>query len=110
MNSAIQTGNAKSPAYYIWISSLIAVMALGGYAMLLSLLISLEILEFSIRIPWAMLVSNYVFFVVSSTGLCIVSSLGHVFGMKRYELISKRCVFLALITIIFGMSSIGLQL
>lgn len=110
MNSAIQTGNTKSPAYYIWISSLIAVMALGGYAMLLSLLISLEILEFSIRIPWAMMVSNYVFFVVSSTGLCIVSSLGHVFGMKRYELISRRCVFLSLITIIFGMSSIVLHL
>lgn len=110
MGNAIQTGNAKLTSYYIWVSSLIAIMVLGGYALLMSLLISLEIMEFSLKIPWAMFVSNYVFFVVSSTGLCIVSSLGHVFGMKRYELISKRCVFLALITIIFGMSSIGLHL
>ncbi len=110
MESAIQSGNTKSSAYYIWISSLIALMVLGGYAHLMSLLISQEILEFSIRIPWAMMVSNYVFLVVSSTGLCIVSSLGHVFGMRRYELISKRCVFLALITIIFGMTSIVIHL
>ncbi|MBC8258763.1 MAG: polysulfide reductase NrfD [SAR324 cluster bacterium] len=110
MDSAIRTGNAKSPAYYIWISSLIALMVLGGYAQIMSLLTSLEIMEFSLRIPWTMMVSNYVFLVVSSTGLCIVSSLGHVFGMKRYELLSKRCVFLALVTIIFGMSSIALHL
>jgi len=110
MDNVIQTGNAKSPAYYIWISSLIALMVLGGYAQLMSLLTSLEIMEFSLRIPWTMMVSNYVFLVVSSTGLCIVSSLGHVFGMKRYELLSKRCVFLALVTIIFGMSSIVLHL
>jgi molybdopterin-containing oxidoreductase family membrane subunit len=110
MGNTVQTGNAKSLFYPVWISILIALMVLGGYALLMSLFISLEILEFSLEIPWAMLVSTYVFFVVSSTGLCIVSSLGHVFGMKRYELIGKRGVFLALITIIFGMGSIGLHL
>lgn len=110
MGNTIQTGNAKSLFYYVWISILIALMILGGYALLMSFFISLEILEFSLEIPWAMLVSTYVFFVVSSTGLCIVSSLGHVFGMKRYELIGKRGVFLALITIIFGMASIGFHL
>ncbi len=110
MGTAIQTGKGKSSAYYIWISSLIALMVLGGYAHLMSMIISQEILEFSIRVPWAMMVSNYVFLVVSGSGLCIVSSLGHVFGMKRYQLISKRCVFLALITILFGMSSIALHL
>jgi len=110
MGNAILTGNTKSPAYYIWISSLIAFMVLGGYAHFMSLLTSQEILEFSIRIPWALMVSNYVFLVVSGSGLCIVSSLGHVFGMKRYELISKRCVFLAFITILFGMFSIAIHL
>jgi molybdopterin-containing oxidoreductase family membrane subunit len=110
MGNAILTGNTKSPAYYIWISSLIALMVLGGYAHFMSLITSQEIMEFSIRIPWAMMVSNYVFLVVSSTGLCIVSSLGHLLGMKRYELISRRCVFLAFITIIFGMTSIVLHL
>ena len=65
MGNAILTGNTKSPAYYIWISSLIAFMVLGGYAHFMSMLLSQEILEFSIRIPWALMVSNYVFLVVS---------------------------------------------
>ena len=34
------------------------------------------------EIPWGILISTYVFFVVTSTGLCIVSSIGHVFGVK----------------------------
>jgi len=99
-----------SPAFYIWISFLIAVIFLGGYALLMSLMHSMEILEFYTNIPWEMMVSNYVFWVGSSVGLCLVSSLGYVFGLRRYEIIGKRGLFLALITIIFGLSSIGLHL
>ncbi|NQT68311.1 MAG: polysulfide reductase NrfD [Desulfobacteraceae bacterium] len=100
----------RSPAFYIWVSILLSMVAVAGYALLLSLIYSLEIFEFSIHVIWVTMVSNYVFLVVSSTGLCIVTSLGHVFGMQRYELVAKRGVFLALITIIFGMISIGAHL
>ena len=99
-----------SPGLYIWVSFLIALIFLGGYALLMSLIHSMEILEFSTNVPWEMMVSNYVFLVGSSIGLCIVSSLGHVFGLQRYKLIGKRGTFLALIAIIFGLSSIGLHL
>ena len=99
-----------APAFYIWISFLIAVILLGGFALLMSLVHSMEILEFYTNIPWEMMVSNYVFWVGSSVGLCLVSSLGYVFGLRRYEIIGKRGLFLALITIIFGLSSIGLHL
>lgn len=110
MQEITRTQNTNSSAYYIWISVLIALMVLAGYSLIMSLIYDLEIFEFSLKIIWTMTVSNYVFFVVSSTGLCMVSSLGHVFGMKRYELIGKRGVYLAIITIIFGMASIGLHL
>ncbi len=100
----------RSPAFYIWISVLVALMGLAAYTILMSLIYNLEIFEFSIHVIWVTMVSNYVFLVVSSTGLCIVTSLGHVFGMQRYELVAKRGVFLALITIIFGMISIGAHL
>jgi Ni/Fe-hydrogenase subunit HybB-like protein len=100
----------RSPAFYIWISILAAMSGLAAYTILMSLIYSLEIFEFSIHVIWVTMVSNYVFLVVSSTGLCIVTSLGHVFGMERYELVAKRGVFLALITIIFGMISIGAHL
>lgn len=100
----------RSPAFYIWVSVLAAMVGLAAYTILMSLIYSLEIFEFSIHVIWVTMVSNYVFLVVSSTGLCIVTSLGHVFGMRRYELVAKRGVFLALITIIFGMISIGAHL
>jgi Ni/Fe-hydrogenase subunit HybB-like protein len=106
----ILDGMAQHPIYSIWISILLALMGIAAYVMVLSLIYTLEIFEFSFHIIWAMMVSNYVFMVVSSTGLCIVTSLGHVFGLKRFEQIGKRGIFLALITILFGMISIGLHL
>lgn len=54
------------------------------------------------EIPWGILISTYVFFVVTSTGLCLVSSIGHVFGVKDYIPIAKRSVFLAVATIVSG--------
>jgi molybdopterin-containing oxidoreductase family membrane subunit len=100
----------NSAGFYVWISFLVALIFLGGYALLMSLIHSMELLEFYTNIPWEMMVSNYVFLVGSSIGLCIVTSLGYVFGLQRFELIAKRSLFLALITIIFGLSSIGLHL
>jgi molybdopterin-containing oxidoreductase family membrane subunit len=100
----------RSPGLCIWISFLTALIVLAGYALMMTLIHSMEILEFSLKIPWTMMVSNYVFFVGLSTGLCIVSSMGLVFGLERYEPIGKRGLFLALIAIVFGMSSIGLHL
>ncbi len=100
----------RSHYFYIWVSALAALGLLGVYGILSSFFVSLEVLEFNLEIPWAMMISTYVFFVVSSTGLCIVTSVGHVFGRNDYEIIGKRGVFLAIITIIFGMLAIGLHL
>jgi Ni/Fe-hydrogenase subunit HybB-like protein len=62
------------------------------------------------EIPVAILISTYVFFVVSSTGLCLVSSIGHVFGVKDFLPVAKRSVFLSIITIVAGFLVIGLEI
>lgn len=100
----------RSPGFYLWIGFLFLLIFLGGYALLMSLIHSMEILEFYTNIPWEMMVSNYVFLVGSSVGLCLIASLGYVFGLKRYEMVSKRALFLALITMVSGMASISLHL
>jgi len=61
-------------------------------------------------VPWGLLIAAYVFFVVTSTGLCIVSSVGHVFGFKSFNPIAKRAVFLAIATIISGFLVIGFEI
>jgi Ni/Fe-hydrogenase subunit HybB-like protein len=62
------------------------------------------------EIPVAMLISTYIFFVVASTGLCLVSSLGHVFGINNFMPLAKRCVYLSIITILSGFLVIGLEI
>ncbi|MDZ7642468.1 MAG: NrfD/PsrC family molybdoenzyme membrane anchor subunit [Desulfurivibrio sp.] len=51
---------------------------------------------------WGMLIAAYVFCVVTSTGLCIVSSFGHVFGSEAFMPIAKRAVFLSIVFMLGG--------
>ncbi len=61
-------------------------------------------------VPWGLLIATYVFFVVTSTGLCLVSSLGHVFGFESFHEIGKRAVYLAICTIISGFLVISFEI
>jgi molybdopterin-containing oxidoreductase family membrane subunit len=62
------------------------------------------------EIPWGLLISTYIFFVVTSTGLCIVSAIGHIFGVKSLLPIGKRAVFLSIVTICSGFVVILLEI
>lgn len=59
---------------------------------------------------WGLLIAMYVFFVVSSTGLCIMSSLGHVFNIKAFQLVGKRAIIGAIITILTGFAVIAFEI
>ncbi|MCP3889083.1 MAG: polysulfide reductase NrfD [Desulfobulbaceae bacterium] len=61
-------------------------------------------------VPWGVLIAAYVFFVVTSTGLCIVSSVGHVFGFENFNPIAKRAVFLSIATIVAGFLVIAFEI
>jgi len=60
--------------------------------------------------PWGLLIAVYIFFVVSSTGFCIVGSLGDVFGFKDYTIISKRAIFGSIVTILTGFTVIAFEI
>ena len=62
------------------------------------------------EVPWGLMLAAYVFFVVTSTGLCLVSSIGHVFGYEAFKPIAKRSVFLAIATIIAGFLVIAFEI
>ena len=59
---------------------------------------------------WGLLIAMYVFFVVSSTGLCIMSSIGHVFNIKAFKIIGKRAIVGAIIMILVGFSVIAFEI
>jgi molybdopterin-containing oxidoreductase family membrane subunit len=62
------------------------------------------------EVPWGILISTYVFFVVTSTGLCLVSAIGHVFGVKDFMPIAKRAIFLSIMTIMAGFFVIAFEI
>ena len=62
------------------------------------------------EVPWGLLIATYVFFVVTSTGLCLVSSISHVFNVDALRPIAKRSVFMAIVTIVAGFLVIGFEI
>jgi molybdopterin-containing oxidoreductase family membrane subunit len=62
------------------------------------------------EIPLAILISTYAFFIGASTGLYLISSIGHVFGVSEFMPISRRTIFLSIVTILSGYLVIGLEI
>jgi molybdopterin-containing oxidoreductase family membrane subunit len=98
-----------SPPYTLWLGFLCAVLILGAYVTAVRFLGHEEVFGATDLVPLGILISTYVFFVVTSTGLCFITSFGHVFGLHRYELIARRGVFLSIITLLAGFLAIGLE-
>jgi Ni/Fe-hydrogenase subunit HybB-like protein len=61
-------------------------------------------------INWGVAISTYVFFALTSSGLTMVASLATVFGFKQFYPLAKRCIFLAIITLVAGFSVLALEL
>lgn len=61
-------------------------------------------------VVWGLPVATYVFFVLTSTGLTFVASLAMVFGFKEFYPIAKRCIWLAVATLIAGFVALALEL
>ncbi|MCK5110537.1 MAG: polysulfide reductase NrfD [Arcobacteraceae bacterium] len=85
------------------ILGLLAVFAVGIYSFLVH---GHHAYNVTREHPWGLLLAVYIFFVVSSTGLCIIGSLGDVFGFKDYMMISKRAIFGSIVTILAGFAVI----
>ncbi len=62
------------------------------------------------KVPWGAMIAGYVFFVGASAGLSIVSSLGHVFKIERFEVIGKRALVGGIATLLMGFVVIALEL
>jgi len=86
----------------MWIASMAAV-TLGGFAAIVVGFILGHHATFntSTGVPWGILISTYLFFVLPASGLCLLSSMGHIFGIDRFKPIGHRAILLA-ITLMFS--------
>jgi Ni/Fe-hydrogenase subunit HybB-like protein len=86
------------------------VLGIAGIFLLLSLAAgfhakyvgAMHLFGTSRAVVWGILIATYIFFAVISTGIGLVASIGHVFGVKAMIPIAKRAVYLSVITIFAG--------
>ncbi|OEH84400.1 hypothetical protein BHU72_09275 [Desulfuribacillus stibiiarsenatis] len=85
-------------------------VALFGYGAVMSLIYSHQAWGTSNEVAWGVLISAYVYFAVGCTGLCLLSSLGHVFHIKAFESMGIRPVILAVVSMITAFIIIAVEL
>jgi Ni/Fe-hydrogenase subunit HybB-like protein len=93
-----------------WFAVLTVLLAIGGVAAALSLPPGGKAFGTTPPVEWGLLIASYVFFVVTTSGLCLVSSLGMVFGIDRFKPVEMRHVVLALLFLVTGFGVIALEL
>jgi molybdopterin-containing oxidoreductase family membrane subunit len=62
------------------------------------------------EVPWGLLISTYAFFAITSTGLCLLAAISHVFGGNSLAPLANRMVWISLITILSGFTVIGMEI
>ena len=100
------------------LSNGIFVLSLGGLAVSLAVVLSTLVLgeghasfnTASTGVVWGLPVATYVYFVLTSTGLTFVASLAMVFGLREFYPIAKRCVWLAVATLVAGFASLAFEI
>ena len=74
---------------------LLLLCAVGAVGALLALPPGWEVLGTSPSFEWGILITAYVFFAITTSGLCLASSLGTVFGIEMFLPLEKRHAVLA---------------
>ena len=97
--------NAKI-LWAIWI--LLAL--LGGIGLIERLVTGHRLAAYTSYVPWGMWVAAYIFFVGLSSGSFLLSSLAYVFKVEKVERVAKLALFVAGVTIIMALVTVGLDL
>ena len=94
----------------LWFGLLLGLMAVGAIAALIALPPGWEVTGTSASFEWGLLIVGYVFFAVMTSGLCLASSLGTVFGIERFRPLEKRHAILAVLSLTTAFGVIALEL
>lgn len=64
----------------------------------------------SVGVSWGLPIVTYDYFLLTSTGLTLVASLSLVFGIRAFQPVAKRCVWLAIAGLAGGVIALMLEL
>lgn len=84
----------------LWIGLLFIGILIGLWATFRIYTVGFSLYAKTDVLVWTLPLSTYIFFSLTSAGLAFISSFPVVFGIKRYEVIEKRTVYLELAVLI----------
>lgn len=61
-------------------------------------------------VAWGSLIAGYVFFAVAATGTGLVASLGHVFRIKKFDMLAKRALLASILLLISAFAVLAIEL
>lgn len=111
IGTVLNLGHGHSAAGLWWKLCLATGLASGGYALyMLATVGHASFNTSSDGVNWGIPIATYVFFALTSSGLSMIASIPMVFGFAQFNPIAKRCVWLAIITLIAGFAVLALEL
>ncbi len=94
----------------LWFALLAVLCLVGAIGAIIALPAGWEVLGTTPTFEWGVLITGYVFFAITTSGLCLASSLGTVFGIEMFIPLEKRHAILALLSLVTAFGLIALDL
>ena len=108
---AVQLEAMRTPrALKAWLGILSLLVLVGACGAVRSLVPGDKGTATTPTFEWGILIVGYVFFAVTTSGLCLASSLGTVFGIERFRPLEKRHAVLAVLCLVTAFGIIALDL
>jgi Polysulphide reductase len=102
---------ARTPrALKAWYGFLLVLMAFGAVGAAFTIAPGTEVFGTTPSFEWGILISAYVFFAITTSGLCLGSSLGTVFNIDMFRPLEKRHAILAVLSLTTAFGLIALDL
>lgn len=102
---------ARTPrALKAWYGLLLVLLAIGAVGAAFTIAPGTEVFGTTPSFEWGILISAYVFFAITTSGLCLGSSLGTVFGIDMFRPLEKRHAILAVLSLTTAFGIIALDL
>lgn len=101
---------SSNSAYFTWLGLIGLAIAAGLFAAFRLFSEGHYLFNTNDVLLWSLPLGVYIYLALTSSGLTLLASLPLVFGVKKFEPLAKRLVFLAIATLLAGFVSIGLEL
>jgi len=101
---------ASKGLFFSWLGLLGVAIVIGLFAAFKLLTEGHHLFNTNDVLIWSLPLGVYIYLALTSSGLTLLAAIPLVFGVKRYEPLAKRLIFLAIASLLAGFISIGLEL